>query len=66
VHLEDIGKNRVHQHLTPGKGVMDFKGIFTALEEVGYGGWTTVELYPYTTTAAGVARAAWEHLKPLV
>lgn len=66
VHLEDIGKNRVHQHLTPGKGVMDFKGIFEALESVGYGGWTTVELYPYETTAAGVARAAWEHLRPMV
>ena len=24
VHLEDIGANRVHQHLTPGKGVIDF------------------------------------------
>jgi sugar phosphate isomerase/epimerase len=65
VHVEDIGKNRVHQHLTPGKGVMDFAGIFEALEEVRYGGWTTVELYPYETTAAGVARAAWEHLKPM-
>jgi sugar phosphate isomerase/epimerase len=65
VHLEDIGANRVHQHLTPGKGAMDFVGIFGALEEVGYSGWTTVELYPYETTAAGVARAAWEHLEPL-
>src|SRR5687767_12695958 len=24
VHIEDIGANRVHQHLTPGKGVIDF------------------------------------------
>lgn len=66
VHLEDIGKNRVHQHLTPGKGAMDFVGIFKALEEVGYKGWSTVELYPYETTAAGVAKAAWHHLKPMV
>jgi sugar phosphate isomerase/epimerase len=58
VHLEDIGKNRVHQHLTPGKGAMDFKLIFAALGEVNYTGWVTVELYPYETTAAGVARAA--------
>jgi protein FrlC len=63
VHLEDIGKNRVHQHLTPGKGVMDFARIFKALDDVNFSGWTTVELYPYETTAAGVARAAWEHLK---
>lgn len=66
VHVEDIGKNRVHQHLTPGKGVIDFRGVFGALEEIGYRGWCTVELYPYEITAAGVARAAWEHLKPIV
>lgn len=63
VHLEDIGKNRVHQHLTPGKGVIDFAAIFASLREVGYTGWTTVELYPYETTAAGVAKLAWEHLQ---
>ena len=65
VHLEDIGKNRVHQHLTPGKGVIDFPEIFRALDEIHYDGWVTVELYPYETTAAGVAQAAWEHLKPI-
>ena len=66
VHLEDIGKNRVHQHLTPGKGVIDFESIFRALREIGYGGWVTVELYPYETTAAGVAKRAWEHLQPII
>ncbi len=62
VHLEDIGANRVHQHLTPGRGVIDFKSIFAAMRSVNYAGLATVELYPYETTAAGVARAAWEHL----
>ena len=66
VHLEDIGSNRVHQHLTPGKGVIDFKAIFSALDEIGYSGWTTVELYPYETTAAGVAKLAIEHLSSVV
>ena len=65
VHLEDIGANHVHQHLTPGKGVIDFKAIFSALDAIHYDGWTTVELYPYETTAAGVAKAAWEHLRGL-
>jgi sugar phosphate isomerase/epimerase len=65
VHLEDIGKNRVHQHLTPGKGVIDFPEIFRALDDIHYDGWVTVELYPYETTAAGVAKAAWAHLKPI-
>jgi sugar phosphate isomerase/epimerase len=66
VHLEDIGKNRVHQHLTPGKGVIDFPIVFSALEEIRYAGWVTVELYPYETTAAGVAKKAWDHLRPMV
>src|SRR5215213_4788576 len=44
VHLEDIGRNRVHQHLTPGKGVIDFAAVFKALEAIDYRGWTTVEL----------------------
>jgi len=66
VHMEDIGANRVHQHLTPGKGVIDFRAIFSALNDVRYDGWVTVELYPYETTAAGVAKAAYEHLAPII
>jgi sugar phosphate isomerase/epimerase len=65
VHLEDIGSNRVHQHLTPGKGVIDFKSIVAALTDIRYTGWATVELYPYETTAAGVAKLAFDHLSPL-
>jgi sugar phosphate isomerase/epimerase len=65
VHVEDIGANRVHQHLTPGKGAMDFPAIFEAVERVGYRRPVTVELYPYETTAAGVAKLAYEHLRPM-
>ncbi len=63
IHLEDIGANRVHQHLTPGKGVIDFVDIFRALAEVNYSGSATVELYPYETSAANVAEAAFAHLR---
>ena len=52
----------MHQHLTPGKGVIDFAGVFSALKDIGYNGWTTVELYPYETTA-GVAKLAFDHLQ---
>src|ERR1700722_18188868 len=65
VHLEDIGKNRVHQHLPPGKGVIDFRSIFTALNDIGYTNWATVELYPYETSAAGVAKLAYDFLSSL-
>ena len=45
VHLEDIAATRVHHHLIPGEGVIDFKSTLEALKEVGYDGWVTVELY---------------------
>ena len=64
VHIEDIGENHVHQHLTPGQGVIDFDAIFAALDDIDYGGWVTVELYPFVTTAAGTAKAAWDALVP--
>jgi sugar phosphate isomerase/epimerase len=66
VHLEDIGANRVHQHLPPGKGVIDFPAVFAALRYIRYGGWVTVELYPYEATAAEVAKAAYVTLSSLV
>ena len=45
VHLEDIAATRVHHHLVPGEGVIDFPAVLGALKEVGYAGWVTVELY---------------------
>ncbi len=45
VHLEDIAATRVHHHLIPGDGVIDFHGTLAALKEVGYAGWVTIELY---------------------
>jgi sugar phosphate isomerase/epimerase len=66
VHLEDIGANRVHQHLAPGKGCIDFRSIFAALNEIGYAGWVTVELYPYEATAAEIAKQAFRYLQPLL
>jgi sugar phosphate isomerase/epimerase len=66
IHLEDIGQNRVHQHLAPGKGVIDFPSIFRALNDINYTGWVTVELYPYETTAAAVAKSAYETLRRML
>jgi sugar phosphate isomerase/epimerase len=45
VHLEDIAPTRVHHHLIPGEGAIDFGATISALKEVGYDGWVTVELY---------------------
>jgi sugar phosphate isomerase/epimerase len=66
VHLEDIGSNRVHQHLAPGKGAIDFARVFQALDDISYRGWVTVELYPYEAAADQVARDAIAHLRPII
>ena len=63
IHLEDISKDRVHKHLIPGEGVIDFHSIFKAVEEINYGGYITVELYPYQNNPQGAAKAALEYLK---
>ncbi len=45
VHLEDIAATRVHHHLIPGDGVIDFASTLRALKDAGYNGWVTIELY---------------------
>jgi sugar phosphate isomerase/epimerase len=62
VHLEDIAATRVHHHLVPGDGVIDFRGTLAALKEVGYGGWVTVELYTYHENPDAAARTARERV----
>ena len=66
VHVEDIAQSRVHQHLVPGDGAIDFPSVFAALTEINYAGWATVELYPFEDDAEGVARRAWAHLRPML
>jgi sugar phosphate isomerase/epimerase len=46
-HLEDIAATRIHQHLVPGRGAIDFPATLAAIRKTGYTGWLTVELYPY-------------------
>ena len=66
IHVEDIAANRVHQHLIPGTGAIDFGAIFQAIEKVGYKGWVTVELYPYETTAEDAALQAMKFLQKYI
>jgi protein FrlC len=62
-HVADIATTRVHNHLIPGLGAVDFAKVFDAMDEIGYRGFATVELYPYQEDPAGAARAAFNHLK---
>ncbi len=62
VHLEDIAATRVHHHLIPGEGVIDFASTLKALKDVGYDGWVTVELYPYHESPDHAAKTARERV----
>ena len=65
-HFEDIAATRVHHHLIPGQGAIDFAGVVDAIRGTGYDGWLTVELYPNIDDPDAAARGALEVLKPLV
>jgi len=65
-HFEDIAATRVHHHLVPGSGAIDFGPIVAAIQEIGYNRWLTVELYPFIDDPDAAARRAIEVLKPLV
>lgn len=61
-HLEDIADTRVHQHLVPGTGAIDFAATLRAIAATGYEGFVTVELYPYIANPDEAARSAFEYL----
>jgi sugar phosphate isomerase/epimerase len=61
-HLEDIAATRVHQHLVPGRGAIEFAATIGAIEKTEYTGWLTVELYPYISDPDAAAREARQYL----
>jgi sugar phosphate isomerase/epimerase len=64
-HFEDIAATRVHKHLIPGHGAIDFAATLKEITKTGYDGWITVELYPYIENPDGAAREAYEYLRRL-
>lgn len=66
VHIEDIGADRRHHHLIPGRGAIDFAEVFGALRDAGYDGWVTVELYTEEANPLAAAREALKYLAPLL
>ena len=65
-HLEDIAASRVHHHLVPGTGAIDFAEVLAAIRATAYDGWLTVELYPFQDDPDDAARSAREVLLPLI
>ena len=64
-HFEDIAATRVHQHMVPGRGAIDFAATLRAIAATGYDGFITVELYPYIADPDAAAREAYDYLMRL-
>lgn len=62
-HIEDIPEDRTHEHTQLGDGAMDLDGFLQAVEDTGYDGFVTVELYPYQETPTETAREAMAYLE---
>jgi sugar phosphate isomerase/epimerase len=65
-HLADISSDRVHYHLLPGTGSINFKDIFDAIRSIRYQGFITVELYTYENNPIEAAHLAYEYLQKFV
>jgi sugar phosphate isomerase/epimerase len=64
-HFEDIAATRVHQHMIPGRGAINFVATVDAIRQTGYDGWLTVELYPYIDDPDAAAREALKFMQQL-
>jgi sugar phosphate isomerase/epimerase len=65
-HLADIAHTRVHNHLIPGQGAVDFISIFKAISEINYQGFITVELYPYQDDPVYAAKVSHKYLTNII
>lgn len=64
-HLADV-KDRVHKHLVPGEGDVDFEALFARLREIGYDGYLTFDLYPYAERSDYAAEHTMNFLRQLM
>ena len=64
-HISDC-KNKIHYHLLPGEGEMDFKNFYDSLKDINYSGFLTAELYTYSKFPEDAASKAFNYLKNLI
>ncbi|NQS99236.1 MAG: sugar phosphate isomerase/epimerase [candidate division Zixibacteria bacterium] len=60
-HIEDI-KGKIHRHLLPGEGELDFKRAFAAFDEIDYSGFFTIDLYDIQDSPEYYAQQGYDAL----
>lgn len=65
VHLDDIARSRIHNHLIPGRGVIDFLEVFKAMARLGYDRDICLELYTYLDTPVEAGKEALTYILPV-
>lgn len=65
-HLEDIAATRVHHHLVPGEGAIDFAAVLRNIQAINYQGWITIELYPYVDDPDQAASTALSRVRAIL
>ena len=64
-HISDC-KNKIHYHLIPGTGEINFKTMYKALKEINYKGYLTAELYTYSENPEYAAKETIRYFKNLM
>jgi D-psicose/D-tagatose/L-ribulose 3-epimerase len=70
IAIRNAGKKLYHFHVCasdrgiPGTGHIEWKGIFSALREIGYNRWLTVESFYQEPSAEASAAKVWRKLAP--
>ncbi|UJL45758.1 sugar phosphate isomerase/epimerase [Virgibacillus sp. NKC19-16] len=65
-HLEDISSDRAHHHLIPGEGAINIPEVLNRIQDTGYEGYVTVELYPYQEQAIEAATQAYRYITSIM
>ena len=64
-HIEDMPTGE-HRHLVPGEGDMDLPAVLAALEDTGFDGWLTVDLFDIADAPDEAARASLVRMRELI